>query len=101
MSCQLNVFADFHNITSVRNFLFPELRSEPPVSNEVSENDGWDEDWGSWGEEGGEDPDIPDGREPDDKHQWLQECVISLSPTNDIVAVAHSDRCVLLSRMLI
>lgn len=36
MSCQLNVFADFHNITSVRNFLFPELRSEPPVSNEVS-----------------------------------------------------------------
>lgn len=98
MSCQLNVFADFHNITSVRNFLFPELRSEPPVSNEVSENDGWDEDWGSWGEEGGEDPDIPDGREPDDKHQWLQECVISLSPTNDIVAVAHSDRCVLLSQ---
>lgn len=34
MSCQLNVFADFHDITTVRNFLFPELKSEPPDANE-------------------------------------------------------------------
>ncbi|XP_055995292.1 rab3 GTPase-activating protein non-catalytic subunit-like isoform X2 [Ostrea edulis] len=96
MSCQLNVFADFHDITTVRNFLFPELKSEPPDANENLENEGWDEDWGSWEEE-----EIPENRETpelDDKHQWLQECVFSLSPANDIVAIAHNDKCALLSQ---
>nr|XP_022332543.1 rab3 GTPase-activating protein non-catalytic subunit-like isoform X2 [Crassostrea virginica] len=101
MSCQLNVFADFHNITAVRNFLFPGLRSEPPDSEEFQENDGWDEDWGSWDEDG-ETPEAPgenrEVQQADDKLQWLQDCVFSLSPVNDIVAVAHSDRCVLLSQ---
>ena len=67
-----------------------------------TENDGWDEDWGSWDEDGEMEEAPGENREvqqADDKLQWLQDCVFSLSPVNDIVAVAHGVRCVLLSRM--
>ncbi|XP_061163319.1 rab3 GTPase-activating protein non-catalytic subunit-like isoform X1 [Saccostrea echinata] len=99
MSCQLNIFADFHDINGVKNFLFPELKSELRDAEENSENENWDEDWGSWDEQGEEAiPEKREAPESDDKLQWLQECVFSLSPANDIMAIAYNDKCVLLSQ---
>lgn len=34
----------------------------------------------------------------DNNHKWLQECMVSLSPANDLLAVGYEDRIVLLSR---
>ncbi|KAL5008455.1 hypothetical protein ScPMuIL_014036 [Solemya velum] len=114
MSCQMTLLSHFQNISSVKNFLFQASQRctpEPETAagaNSASEDEdtavGWDEDWGSWNEreatpectaqemEVTEDP--PNG----DRDYWLQECILSLSPLNDIMAIAHKDRIVLLTQ---
>lgn len=67
-----------------------------------AESQSWDDaDWGWRDEEdeekekGGQDN---KNNDRDNYHSWLQECSISLSPTGDFMAVAHSEKLVILSR---
>ena len=36
-----------------------------------------------------------------DENNWLQECVVSLSPTNDLMVVGFEERAVFLQRKLL
>ena len=64
--------------------------------------DTWEEDWGDWNDD--EEMTTVDREEkastPERDGDWLQQCILSLSPTNDLMAVAYQDKCVLLSRKL-
>lgn len=63
-------------------------------------NDAWTEDW-SWNEDEQMEQDDSDSSQSteENKHNWLQDCLISISPANDLMAVAYGDKIVLLSRM--
>ncbi|WAR19500.1 RBGPR-like protein [Mya arenaria] len=67
------------------------------------EADGWDEDWEDWGEDAEEEsrettPDTDqEGEATSEAHRWLQECLVSVSPAADLIAVARKDKLVLLS----
>ncbi|KAK7104713.1 rab3 GTPase-activating protein non-catalytic subunit-like [Littorina saxatilis] len=108
MSCQLSVLSRFQDAATVRRFLFPNLKdnSPQPVGGQQTPDadaEGWEEDWG-WSEEEnqGATVSLPEGAQPsvesngDETHKWLQGSIVSLSPNNDIIAVANEDRiCVL------
>ncbi|XP_071079517.1 rab3 GTPase-activating protein non-catalytic subunit-like [Haliotis cracherodii] len=100
MSCQLCVLSRFQNIASVKKFFFPASRDSTPdiaQSNEGDEN--WEADWG-WNEDANESADTVESTDlPDNgKQKWFQECILSLSPTNDMVAIAHGDKIVVLAQ---
>ncbi|XP_041353023.1 rab3 GTPase-activating protein non-catalytic subunit-like isoform X2 [Gigantopelta aegis] len=105
MSCQLTVLSRFHDISTVKKFLFPFWRGNTPDKETESatfskeEPDNWDVDWG-WNEEEtvveSEDSAGVVNSGNNGQHRWLQECIVSLSPTNDMVAFAQEDKiCVL------
>ncbi|XP_072265981.1 rab3 GTPase-activating protein non-catalytic subunit isoform X1 [Pyxicephalus adspersus] len=95
MACTLLEFCRFQDITTVRDFLFPQLREEKKNPDNLSS---WEnEDWGSW-EEGENKP--PEEEEVPSKAPssfWLQDCVLSLSPTNDLMVIAHEQKAVFLA----
>ncbi|XP_074646161.1 rab3 GTPase-activating protein non-catalytic subunit-like isoform X2 [Tubulanus polymorphus] len=93
MACQLSIIANFHDITNVRNYLFPHLKSENQV----------DDDSGGWGD------DLDWGWQVDDEtteqqenadlaSSWLQNCLVSVSPMLDNVAIAYDKKIVILSQ---
>jgi hypothetical protein len=63
-------------------------------------SDVWTEDWGWNEDEQMEEDDSESGESTGDerKHNWLQDCLTSISPANDLMAVAYGDKLVLLSR---
>ncbi|XP_032803686.1 rab3 GTPase-activating protein non-catalytic subunit isoform X3 [Petromyzon marinus] len=96
MSCSLSEFCQFQDICSVRDHLFPHLKQE---TRKREKEVGWEDDnWGSW--------DLPETKEKEvleeeatGKSQndfWLQDCVVSLSPTNDLMVIAHEQKAVFL-----
>ncbi|CAH1792515.1 unnamed protein product [Owenia fusiformis] len=91
MSCQLNVQTSFRDIEGVRKFLF--LKSSFEEDDADWKNDDWE-----WKDDVTEN----DGNKENDVkglgETWLQECVIALSPTNDVIAVAYEDRIVILEQ---
>ena len=65
--------------------------------------DNWDQDWGF-----DESPVTPEQEqgivganedEASSSKNWLQKCILSVSPTNDVVAVAHEHKICVLTRM--
>lgn len=110
MSCQLTSLAHFSDISKVKSFLFPNLKEDSPerlLKNAVNDGGGWDVDWDDWNdgdEEDSESVSTPIEEEEvestmaDTKHSWLQECVLSLSPANDMIAIANQQKIVLLSQ---
>lgn len=96
MACTLLEFCRFQDIKVVRDFLFPQLRGEKKSTDNLS---GWEnEDWGSW--EDNESKGVPAEEEISSKAPsvyWLQDCVLSLSPTNDLMVIAHEQKAVFLS----
>ncbi|GFS02468.1 rab3 GTPase-activating protein non-catalytic subunit [Elysia marginata] len=116
MSCQLSAISKFHDISALRRFLFPnsskegtptgdagQAKAQQMVSSESDELDNWDQDWGF-----DESPVLPE-REQEissggkdegfGSSNWLQKCVLSISPTNDVVAVAYEHKICVLTRM--
>ncbi|CAN2387451.1 positive regulation of protein lipidation [Pristimantis euphronides] len=95
MACTLLEFCRFQDIKVVRDFLFPQLREEK----KNTELSGWEnEDWGSW--EDNESKEVPAEGEISSKAPsvyWLQDCVLSLSPTNDLMVIAHEQKAVFLA----
>ncbi|XP_021378713.1 rab3 GTPase-activating protein non-catalytic subunit-like isoform X1 [Mizuhopecten yessoensis] len=109
MSCQLTSLAHFSDISKVKKYLFPNLKEDSPerlLKNAVTEGGGWDVEWDDWNEEEDsesastpmEEEATSDSTMADTKHGWLQDCVISLSPANDMIAIANEQKIVLLSQ---
>ncbi|KAM4693170.1 rab3 GTPase-activating protein non-catalytic subunit [Discoglossus pictus] len=98
MACTLLEFCRFQDIKPVRDFLFPQLREEKKKSPENLSS--WDEeDWGAW-EENEDKIKEPAEEEVPSKAPsvyWLQDCVVSLSPTNDLMVIAHEQKAVFLA----
>ncbi|XP_076441806.1 rab3 GTPase-activating protein non-catalytic subunit-like [Babylonia areolata] len=106
MSCQLSVLSRFQDLTAVRRFLFPHLKdNSPKPAGEQQTPDGDAEEWGDdWGwsidENTGASLSNPVQTNvemvDDGVYKWLQNSIVSLSPNNDIIAVANDDKiCVL------
>ncbi|XP_066451187.1 rab3 GTPase-activating protein non-catalytic subunit isoform X2 [Eleutherodactylus coqui] len=95
MACTLLEFCRFQDIRGVRDFLFPQLREEK----KNSDLSGWEnEDWGSWEDhESKEPPAEEDVSSKAPSVYWLQDCVLSLSPTNDLMVIAHEQKAVFLA----
>ncbi|RUS87661.1 hypothetical protein EGW08_004584 [Elysia chlorotica] len=109
MSCQLSAISKFQDISSLHRFLFPTTSKEgTPTGDHVSqtksskmdsperdEMDNWDQDWGF-----DESPVTPEkekeifgGNDGDSTlNNWLQKCILSVSPTNDVVAAAYGHK---------
>ena len=65
--------------------------------------DNWDQDWGFDDTTSGtteQDPEPVEGNgDGSSSNNWLQKCLLSVSPTNDVVAVAHEHKICVLTRM--
>ncbi|KAG2467603.1 RBGPR protein, partial [Polypterus senegalus] len=102
MSCSLLEFCRIQELRSVHDFLFPSPGGTTAGESAKSKNDSevtWDEaDWGSWEEEAEEakQPEPESGRLAQSA-SWLQDCVLSLSPTNDLMVIAREQKAVFLS----
>lgn len=65
--------------------------------------DDWGDDWG-WSIDDNQGAALSDAAQPnvesvdDGIHKWLQGSILSLSPNNDIIAVANEDRICVLTR---
>ncbi|XP_078413223.1 rab3 GTPase-activating protein non-catalytic subunit [Cetorhinus maximus] len=94
MSCSLLHFCSFQDLGIVRDILFPQVK-EHSRSGDKEHN--WeDEDWGAW-----EDGELKETKEDNSASKaptlsWLQECVISLSPTNDLMVITKDQKAVFL-----
>ncbi|XP_029189553.2 rab3 GTPase-activating protein non-catalytic subunit-like [Acropora millepora] len=84
MSCSLPVFASVQDVNRVISILSNMSGDEENSEGWKVENDNWD-----WNETESEQLEI--------SHSWLQECCISLSPSNDTLAVAKDDKAVFLA----
>ncbi|KAG8443778.1 hypothetical protein GDO86_009093 [Hymenochirus boettgeri] len=94
MACTLLEFCRFHDIRVVRDFLFPVLREEKKPPEIFSD---WGEDWGSWEENENKETAEEESSTKAPSVYWLQDCVISLSPTNDLMVIAHDQKAVFLA----
>ncbi|OCT79434.1 rab3 GTPase-activating protein non-catalytic subunit [Xenopus laevis] len=96
MACTLLEFCRFQDIKVVRDFLFPSLREEKKATDNLTS---WEEeDWGSWEEnENHKETAEEETTSTSPPFYWLQECVLSLSPTNDLMVIAHEQKAVFLA----
>ncbi|XP_063775203.1 rab3 GTPase-activating protein non-catalytic subunit isoform X2 [Pseudophryne corroboree] len=95
MACALLEFCRFQDIKPVRDFLFPQLREEKRSIDNVSS---WEnEDWGSWEDNESKVQAEEDTSSKAPSFYWLQDCVLSLSPTNDLMVIAHEQKAVFLA----
>ncbi|XP_064195807.1 rab3 GTPase-activating protein non-catalytic subunit [Anguilla rostrata] len=103
MSCCLLEFCRAQELRTVREFLFPHLRttaSDNNIRNKPDEEVNWEEaDWGSW-----ESPETQDGGKEEEESvpssqsaPWLQDCAVSLSPCSDLLVIAREHKAVFMS----
>ncbi|XP_060102343.1 rab3 GTPase-activating protein non-catalytic subunit [Heteronotia binoei] len=102
MACALVPFCSFQDLDSARVFLCSHLRQGGASAiGVVKESSGgktasWENDgWGAWDE--GEVQEPVKEEESASKAQassWLQDCVVSLSPTNDLMVIAREQKAV-------
>ncbi|XP_012937688.1 rab3 GTPase-activating protein non-catalytic subunit [Aplysia californica] len=101
MSCQLSAISKFHDISTVRNFFFPSPSKESTPNRDeggedsvsTSMNEDWNAAWGFDDEKVMvQEAEVGDGSCEHDHNKWLQSCLVSLSPTNDVLAIAHGSK---------
>lgn len=101
MACALVPFCSFQDLDSARDFLCAHLRQAPPAGTAggkegAGKQTNWKDDgWGAWDE--AEAPEPEGEEESASKMQassWLQDCVLSLSPTNDLMVIAREQKAV-------
>ncbi|XP_059533767.1 rab3 GTPase-activating protein non-catalytic subunit [Myotis daubentonii] len=102
MACSVVQFCSFQDLPAARDFLFPQLRGETPLGalrRDPSKSANWEDDgWGAWEEA---EPALQELEEEGNtcktqKTSWLQDCVLSLSPTNDLMVIAREQKAVFL-----
>ncbi|KAJ6666898.1 hypothetical protein lerEdw1_018900 [Lerista edwardsae] len=101
MACALVPFCSFQDLESARDFLCSHLRQAGAGGTGGAKESGgkqpnWEDDgWGAWEET--ETPE-PEGEEElaskTQASSWLQDCVLSLSPTNDLMVIAREQKAV-------
>ncbi|XP_032728843.1 rab3 GTPase-activating protein non-catalytic subunit isoform X3 [Lontra canadensis] len=103
MACSIVQFCYFQDLQAARDFLFPHLREETPsgaVRRDPSKSNWEDDGWGAWEETEPQEPFYPQEEEGNtcktQKTSWLQDCVLSLSPTNDLMVIARGQKAVFL-----
>ncbi|KAF7253218.1 Rab3 GTPase-activating protein non-catalytic subunit [Varanus komodoensis] len=121
MACALVPFCSFQDLDAARDFLCSQLRQVGAAGTGGAKESGgewslgrdgvalrswwfsktgkatnWDEDgWGAWEEAATQEPE--EEEESASKAQassWLQDCVVSLSPTNDLMVIAREQKAV-------
>ncbi|KAK6489442.1 rab3 GTPase-activating protein non-catalytic subunit [Huso huso] len=104
MSCCLLEFCRIQDLKSVRDFLFQNLRTattSTAAEHNKNTNDkdlNWeDADWGSWEEKESDEAVQEESVSAPHSASWLQDCVLSLSPTNDLMVIAREQRAVFLA----
>uniref|UniRef100_A0A8D0GT66 RAB3 GTPase activating non-catalytic protein subunit 2 n=1 Tax=Sphenodon punctatus TaxID=8508 RepID=A0A8D0GT66_SPHPU len=103
MACSLVPFCHFQDLEAARDFLCPHLRQGSAAagagSARESKPSNWEDDgWGAWDEAEMQEP-VKEEEESTSKSQtsyWLQGCVLSLSPTNDLMVIAREQKAVFL-----
>ncbi|XP_016076679.1 PREDICTED: rab3 GTPase-activating protein non-catalytic subunit isoform X2 [Miniopterus natalensis] len=101
MACAIVQFCHFQDLQAARDFLFPHLREETPlgaVRRDPSKSTNWEDDgWGTWEETEHALQEPEEGNTSKmQKTSWLQDCVLSLSPTNDLMVLAREQKAVFL-----
>ncbi|XP_010972302.1 rab3 GTPase-activating protein non-catalytic subunit [Camelus bactrianus] len=100
MACSIVQFCYFQDLQAARDFLFPHLRAETPsgaVRRDPSKSTNWEDDgWGAWEETDPQEPEEEGNTCKTQKTSWLQDCVLSLSPTNDLMVIAREQKAVFL-----
>ncbi|XP_068089021.1 rab3 GTPase-activating protein non-catalytic subunit isoform X2 [Hyperolius riggenbachi] len=95
MACTLLELCRFQDLSPVRHFLFPQLREDKKSPENLSS---WDNDnWGSWEEGETKAPAEDETSSKAPSFYWLQDCVVSLSPINDLMVIAHEQKAVFLA----
>ncbi|XP_041107019.1 rab3 GTPase-activating protein non-catalytic subunit [Polyodon spathula] len=104
MSCCLLEFCRIQDLKSVRDFLIQNLRNaatSTAAEHNKNKNDkdlNWeDADWGSWEEKESDEAVQEESVGAPHSASWLQDCVLSLSPTNDLMMIAREQRAVFLA----
>ncbi|XP_036057774.1 rab3 GTPase-activating protein non-catalytic subunit isoform X2 [Onychomys torridus] len=95
MACSIVQFCSFQDLQSARDFLFPQLREETPgaLRRDPSKSSNWEDDsWGAWEETEPQEPEEEGNTSKTQKTSWLQECVLSLSPTSDLMVIAREQK---------
>nr|XP_036870368.1 rab3 GTPase-activating protein non-catalytic subunit isoform X3 [Manis javanica] len=100
MACSIVQFCSFQDLQAARDFLFPGLREGTPsgaVRGDPGKPTNWEDDgWGAWEETEPQEPDEEGNTSKAQKSSWLQDCVLSLSPTNDVMVIAREQKAVFL-----
>ncbi|XP_057626347.1 rab3 GTPase-activating protein non-catalytic subunit isoform X2 [Chionomys nivalis] len=95
MACSIVQFCSFQDLQSARDFLFPQLREETPgaLRRDPSKSSNWEDDsWGAWEETEPQETEEEGNASKTQKTSWLQECVLSLSPTSDLMVIAREQK---------
>ncbi|GAB1601306.1 rab3 GTPase-activating protein non-catalytic subunit-like isoform X2 [Argonauta hians] len=97
MSCQLVVLSQFQDIYSIKRYLFPFLRDCTP--DPATTEDAWSTSW-DWAVDSHtqEDEEEENHNRRKEHETWLQDSILSLSPANDLLAIANEDRIVILAQ---
>ncbi|XP_012870441.1 PREDICTED: rab3 GTPase-activating protein non-catalytic subunit [Dipodomys ordii] len=100
MACSIVQFCYFQDLQAARDFLFPQLREETPsgvLRRDPSKSTNWEDDgWGAWEETDLQEPEEEGNTCRTQRTSWLQDCVLSLSPTNDLMVIAREQKAVFL-----
>uniref|UniRef100_A0AC11ED82 RAB3 GTPase activating non-catalytic protein subunit 2 n=1 Tax=Ovis aries TaxID=9940 RepID=A0AC11ED82_SHEEP len=99
MACSIIQFCSFQDLQAARDFLFPHLREETPsgaVRRDPSKSNWEDDGWGAWEESEPQEPEEEGNTCKPQKTCWLQDCILSLSPTNDLMVIAREQKAVFL-----
>ncbi|PKU39333.1 rab3 gtpase-activating protein non-catalytic subunit isoform x2 [Limosa lapponica baueri] len=98
MSCALVPFGHFQDLEAARDFLCPHRRQGSAVAGKESgKSTGWEDGgWGAWDEAELQEPEEEESASRNQRNYWLQDCVLSLSPTNDLMVIANEQKAVFL-----
>ncbi|XP_036925373.1 rab3 GTPase-activating protein non-catalytic subunit [Sturnira hondurensis] len=100
MACSVVQFCYFQDLQAARDFLFPHLREDTSggaLRRDPSKATNWEDDgWGAWEEAEPQEPEEEGNTCKTQKTSWLQDCVLSLSPTNDLMVIAREQKAVFL-----
>uniref|UniRef100_A0A672VB34 RAB3 GTPase activating non-catalytic protein subunit 2 n=1 Tax=Strigops habroptila TaxID=2489341 RepID=A0A672VB34_STRHB len=97
MSCALVPFGHFQDLEAARDFLCPHRRQGSAAAGRDSKSTSWEDgNWGGWDEAELQEPEEEESNSKNQRNYWLQDCVLSLSPTNDLMVIANEQKAVFL-----
>ncbi|NXU50100.1 RBGPR protein, partial [Turnix velox] len=98
MSCSLLPFGRFKDLEAARDFLCPNRRHDSVAGlKETGKSTSWEDGgWGAWDEAELQEPEEEETTSKNNRNYWLQDCVLSLSPTNDLMVIANEQKAVFL-----